>query len=130
MKRRDLLARIPMILLAVPVLKACAAEDDRTTRPPGTGGTGGDGDNGGDDPASSFRVENDDDSGHLHWFEITCVQLDSRQTTWTALGAHTHMVTLTADELDQVLAGDNVIVETTAGHPHTWILQMPAGMCG
>ena len=125
MRRRDLLARIPMVLLAVPVLKACAAEEDRTTRPPGTGGGGGD-----DEPGpTEFRVENDDASGHLHWFSVTCVQLDSRQTTWTAQGAHTHMVTLTEDQLDSILAGDQVIVNTTGGHPHTWVLQMPSDMC-
>ena len=68
MRRRDLLARLSLVLLAVPVIGACVSDDDDyPIRPPGspTGGsappTEGDG---------SFLGRNEDQSGHDHTVEF------------------------------------------------------------
>ncbi len=123
MHRRELLARIPFVLLGVSMIR-CASEDPYPPEPGGQGGGGG----GGEDEITSFRVENNDGSGHIHWFEVQCTQLTSGQTTWTAQGAHTHTITLTDDQLADIVDGRTVTVETTGGHPHTWILTMPQNM--
>lgn len=134
MLRRDFLsriARIPLVLVAVPVVGACAAEDDYPTRPPGGGGGAGGGSGSGQpQPDAAFTVQNDDDSGHQHWFEVACLELEDGKSTWTAQGAHTHMVTLTNEQLDAILAGDMVSVTTTGGHTHTWVFAMPQTLCG
>jgi hypothetical protein len=130
MLRRDFLsriARIPLVLVAVPVVGACV-EEEYPKRPPGGGGTGSGSDQ--PDPDTAFRVENDDDSGHQHWFEVACLELDDGKTTWTAQGAHTHQVTLTSEQLDAILQGDMVSVTTTGGHTHTWVFAMPQQLCG
>lgn len=115
-----------MVLLAIPVI-GCVAEDD--DYPPRGGGGGGGGAEPGDDP-EPFFVENDDASGHTHSFELSCAMLESRQYTYTAGGAHSHQVTLTDDDIDDVLNGVTVTVQTSGGHAHTWVLQMPSGRCG
>jgi hypothetical protein len=129
MRRRDLLARLPLFLMAIPVVGACVAEDEYPKRPPGGhDGTGNPPPDDGTDDAN-FRVENQDSSGHSHWFEISCANLDDGTLTYTAQGPHTHQVTITEAQLDDVLAGDTVTVQTTAGHPHTWVIAMPSELC-
>lgn len=127
MNRRDILKRLGLVLVAVPVMN-CAAEEDYPPRPPGGGGGGGSG--GGDEEDASFMVTNDDYSGHAHSFEVLCTELEDGKTVWTAGGAHTHMVTLTDAQIASVLNGERVTIETTGGHPHTWIIEMPSGRCG
>lgn len=130
MNRRMLLSRISLLVAAAPVLIGCAAqEDDYPPRPPGGGGGGGNGDPEPDEDGA-FLVENQDASGHAHSFELTCAQLEEGVATYTAGGAHSHQVTLTADQIADVLDGRQVVVETTGGHPHTWIVQMPSALCG
>ena len=127
MNRRELLSRISMFLVAVPVVGACAAEDDRDTRPPGGGGGGG-GDGGGGE--QTFMVQNQDSSGHAHTFEISCADLEDGVSAFVAGGAHTHMVQLSDQDVADILDGRSVTVQTSGGHPHTWIVQMPSGLCG
>lgn len=129
MNRRTLLSRISLLVAAAPVLIGCAAqEDDYPPRPPGGGG-GGDPDPEPDEDGA-FLVENQDASGHAHSFELTCAQLEGGVATYTAGGAHTHQVTLTDDQIADILDGRQVVVETSGGHPHTWIVQMPVALCG
>ncbi len=128
MNRRELLSRLPLFLLAIPVV-ACVAEEPYPPRPPGGGGGGG------ADPApdagadAAFTVANQDDSGHAHALELRCTSLQAGQASYTATGAHTHVVNLTADDIAEVLAGRTVTVTSTAGHPHTWVIAMPASRC-
>ncbi len=136
MNRRELLSRIPLFLMAIPVassaLGGCASEEPYPPRPPGGGGGGGGGDTEADPDAgaeTSFLVQNQDSSGHPHSFEMSCASLDGRQYTYTAGGAHTHMVTLTDEDIDDILSGRTVTIETTGGHPHTWVIAMPASLC-
>lgn len=131
MKRRELLSRLPLILLAVPLVSGCAAndeDDDYPTRPAGGGGGGG-GIGEPEEQAGAFMVANQDDSGHSHTFEVTCGQLEAGVTTYTAEGAHTHQVPLTEEQIADILDGRRVTVQTSAGHAHTWIVQMPARLC-
>jgi hypothetical protein len=63
-------------------------------------------------------------------FWIECDQQGAGPWTYIAEGAsHTHEVTLTAADLDAVFNGQQVTIQTTDSHPHTWIVLMPTGMC-
>jgi len=118
--RRELLGRLPILFIAPAVLKAigCTTEIDGVPAP------------GGGAAADQFSVVNQDTSGHTHMFWIECDQRGAGPWTYTAEGAsHTHQITLTAADLDAVFAGQPVTIQTTDGHPHTWIVQMPSGMC-
>jgi hypothetical protein len=130
MKRRELLAKIPMMLLAVPVLGAagCLTDDDDEypLRPPGGGGGTSEGPGGG---ADSFVGRNQDESGHQHTVEIRCASLEAGRTTYVAEGPHQHTLTLSDGDIDDLLAGRSVTVTTTALHEHTWVLSMPDGLC-
>jgi hypothetical protein len=130
MDRRQLLARIPMFLVAVPMLGCLGEEDDHyPSRPGGGGGYGGGGANPPEGNDDSFLVANEDDSDHAHSFQMSCKRLDEGQTVYTALGPHTHTVTLTEADLEAVLRGDAVTIETNGGHRHLWVVQMPAQLC-
>jgi len=128
MNRRDILKRLGLVLIAVPVM-SCAAESDYPDRG-GGGGGGGSGGGGGDEEDAAFTVSNNDYSGHAHSFEVKCTELEGGQAVWTAGGAHTHQVTLTEAQITSVLNGESVTIETSGGHAHTWIVQMPSGRCG
>jgi hypothetical protein len=124
MHRRELLSRIPLVILAIPMIR-CASDDPYPPMPGGgNGGGGGDG----EEDITEFRVENNDASGHTHWFNVTCEQLQNGQTTWTAQGGHTHNIELTADQIADLLDGQRITINTSGGHPHTWILEMPEAM--
>lgn len=122
MRRRDLL-----YVLTLPMI-GCVVEDDYPVRGGAVPGDLGGGGGAGDRP-TSFVVTNDDDSGHTHAFEVRCVDLEARQDTFTAGGAHTHEVRLTDEDIDTILDGGTVTIETTGGHPHRWVVRMPAGLC-
>ncbi|HEU5057887.1 MAG TPA: hypothetical protein VFU21_15250 [Kofleriaceae bacterium] len=130
MNRRDLLRKLPVVL-AVPagikLVAACTTEIDGN--PPPAGGGGGGGGSGGGGDATQFAVMNADASGHSHMFWIECDQRGAGPWTYTAEGAHTHEVTISAEQLDQVFLGQAVTIETNGTHPHTWVIQMPSGMC-
>lgn len=131
MNRRDLLRKLPVVLAAPAVLKlvaACTTDVDGNPAP-GSGGGGGTGTGGGGETATEFAVMNNDTSGHTHMFWIECDQRGAGPWTYVAEGTHTHQVTLTADQLDAVFRGEQVSIDTTDGHAHTWIVQMPNGMC-
>ena len=131
MNRRDILKRLGLVLIAVPVAASCAAEEPYPPMPPGGGGGGeGGGGGGGGEEDASFMVSNNDYSGHTHSFEVLCSELEDGKTVWTAGGAHTHQVTLSDAQLATILDGQSVTVESTGGHPHTWVIQMPSGRCG
>jgi hypothetical protein len=78
----------------------------------------------------SFSVMNSDGSGHLHSFTIECSHAGAGGRVYIAGGAHTHAVELTAAELAAVFAGQQVTVETTDLHPHTWVIVLPGATCG
>lgn len=128
-RRRDFVKRLSAGLALGPIilkLEACTVGSDAggTAPPPAGGGS----DAGGD--LLQFRVTNSDTSGHSHWFWIECTQVEAgADTTYTAEGSHTHLVTVTGADLDRILAGESITLDTTDGHPHTWIIQMPSGMC-
>lgn len=131
MNRRDLLRKIPVVLVGpalVKVVAACTTEIDGNPPPGGGGGGTGTG-GGGTGDATQFAVMNQDTSGHTHMFWIECDQRGAGPWTYTAEGAHTHEVTVSADQLDAVFRGEQVVIETNGTHPHTWMLQMPNGMC-
>ena len=124
MNRRELLGKLPLLFAGPLILKAAACVTEVGSGPPPAGGGGGSG-----GAADQFAVSNQDASGHSHTFWIECDQRGAGPWTYVAEGAHTHEVALTAEELEAVFRGEAVTVQTTAGHPHTWIVQMPAGMC-
>ena len=131
MQRRQFLARLTGSLLAIPAASAlvgCALEDEPGQNPPGSwtppGGGGG-----GLPPDPSVAVMNADNSGHLHSFELKCSHAVADGWTYTADGAHTHQVSLSAQDLDQIFAGGTVTITTNDGHPHTWVISLPNGMC-
>jgi len=128
--RRDLVRKLPVLLVGPALLKAAACVTEIDGRPaPGSGGGGGTGSGGGGETATEFGVSNSDTSGHMHMFWIECDQRGAGPWTYVAEGPHTHEVSLSAEQLDAVFRGEMVTVETTAGHPHTWLIQMPSGMC-
>jgi len=134
-RRRDFVKRLSAGLALGPIilkLQACTVGGD-TPEPGGGGGGGGGTGGGGADAAvdlTQFRVTNMDDSGHSHWFFIECDQAAAGvETSYTAEGTHTHVVTITGGDLDRVFAGEQVSLQTTDGHAHTWVIQMPNGMC-
>jgi len=136
-RRRDFVRRLSTGLVLGPImlkLQACTVGSDSEITGGGGGGGGtGTGGGGGADAASDltqFRVTNMDDSGHSHWFWIECTQAAAGvDTTYTAEGSHTHVVEVTGADLDRILAGQAITLTTTDGHPHTWVIQMPTGMC-
>lgn len=132
--RRQFLTQVSGALLAVPVvaagLSACAAEEDHglpewdpNAPPPVPPGGGG------DTVAQSFMAHNEDSSGHSHTFEVKCSHRGANGWVYTAGGAHTHTVELSAADLDAVFAGSAVTIDTTDGHPHTWVVRLPDGVC-
>ncbi len=136
MRRRDFVKRLSAGLALGPLvlkLQACTVGGD--TPPPGSGGGGGGtGSGGGSVDAGSdllqFQVTNMDSSGHSHWFFIECSQVEAgADTSYTAEGSHTHVVNVTGADLDRILAGDSITINTNDTHAHTWIIQMPSGMC-
>ncbi len=129
MNRRELLGKLPILVIGPTILKAAACTTEIDGAPVlgggGAGGTGGTGDD-----IDQFVVSNQDTSGHTHMFWIECDQRGAGPWTYIAEGAsHTHEVALTAADLDSVFAGQEVTIQTTDGHPHTWIVRMPTGMC-
>ena len=126
MRRRELLSRLPCVLLAVPVVGCLSnEEDDYPVRPGGTP-SGGSAPPGG---AAAFTAINADDSGHSHSFEIRCSQRDQGAQVFVADGPHKHDVTLTDAQLDAIFRGDTVRIDTNDIHPHTWVIRKPAEAC-
>jgi hypothetical protein len=128
MHRRQFLAAFA----SAPLLaSACQVGNPEPTPGPGGPGPGGPGGSDGPDAGvpEGFAVSNADASGHSHSFTIQCAHADAAGWTYTAGGAHTHQVSLTAEQLAAIFAGDTVTVETTGGHPHTWVIARPTSAC-
>lgn len=124
MKRRQFLSRL-LTAVAIAPVAACYVGDDTTKPPPGPSG-------GAADAAAApteFSVTNQDSSGHSHSFTIKCSHATADGWTYTAGGGHTHSVTLDQSQLQAIFAGETITVETTDGHPHTWVITRPEGMC-
>jgi hypothetical protein len=118
-----------MVLLAVPVLGAagCLGDDDEyPLRPPGGAGGGSEAPSGG---ADSFVGRNQDESGHQHTVELRCSALAAGRASYVAEGPHEHTLTLTDDDIDDLLSGRSVTLTTDSLHAHTWVLSMPDGLC-
>ena len=128
MRRRDLLARLSLTLIAVPLVGACLSEDedDYPLRPPGSpvgGAPPGEGD-------GTFTGRNQDSSGHAHTVEFKCTDLEGGRQSYTAEGPHTHQLSLSSEQVDQLLDGRTVTLQTTGGgHEHTWVLRKPGAVC-
>jgi len=130
MRRRDFLSgltRISAAALALPLIASCVAEpeEERPLRPGAVPG-GGSAPPG---PDGAFAINNDDDSGHLHAFEMHCTEEGKDGFVYTATGPHEHQVEVSAQQLEEVFAGGTVTIQTTDKHPHTWRLRMPGTAC-
>lgn len=124
MKRRNFLSGLGAVAAAPLLLKVTGCDDG--TAPATTGGGGGGG--GGTQP-DGVRMFNTDTS-HPHSFVLLCEDEGLAEVSYTATGSsHTHRVTLTAEQLDAVFAGEEVIIETNDTHPHTWSIQLPTEGC-
>src|SRR5690349_21772918 len=127
MDRRSFVVRFSAGLLAAPALVSISAACDGSYGD-GYGAPGGVSQ---PPPASTpgIPVTNTDTSGHSHSFTIACADGQSPGRVYTATGSHTHQVPLSAEQLDAIMAGQTVTVQTTDGHPHTWIIHRPNGVC-
>ena len=121
MHRRQFLAAFataPILAAACHVGDGYIAEDPPAE--PGGPDAGGE---------TEFLATNTDASGHSHSFTLQCAHAEADGWTYTAGGAHTHQVALTRDQLAAIFAGETVTVETTGGHPHTWVISRPGDEC-
>ena len=93
---------------------------------------------GGDDaPAdannqTSFQVTSDSDAtGHRHVLTVMCGDLAGGDVRYTSSESaqHTHMVTMTRDELGRIAAGETVTKTITDAHAHTWTIMRPSTAC-
>jgi hypothetical protein len=124
MQRRDFLIKGGSVLLILPAgwaLSSCDDDDDFDD----------DDDNGGGTPtggtATRLRFTSSLVDGHTHLFDIAFTSLDAPPSagisgnTSTDNG-HVHVVTLTADELARISAGETITKDTSLsdGHLHTF----------
>lgn len=127
MRRRSFLVRLGG-MAATPLLftlTGCAADDPE--RPPSRPGGGGDGTGEGD--PTGFIIRNSD-SSHPHEFTMRCADEGASAMNYVATGSgHTHDVELTEQDLIDVFEGRAVTKQTNDGHPHTWVIEMPASGC-
>ena len=73
---------------------------------------------------------NDDDADHVHEVGISCDDLSMGEpVTYVATGPHEHAISLSADDLARIAAGDAVTISFTEGHSHTFVIAMPPGFC-
>jgi hypothetical protein len=109
MNRREVIFRIGGLLLALPasrVLLACG------------------GDSGGGTDPNSLRFISSSDLGHTHFFfleknEITNPPTAGIDRLTTNDLAHTHSVTLTEADLDNINAGQTITITTSNDDNHT-----------
>lgn len=133
MRRRTFCIRLGVGIASAPAVLAlggCSSDNNRN--PPGEpdAGSGGGGEpDAGASSEPSFSVTNTDDSGHTHQFTIKCSHQDADGWTYTAEGGHTHDVWLSRNDLKKIFDGERVTVETSDGHPHTWIIEAPQDAC-
>ena len=99
---------------ALPLLGACGEE--------GGGGP--------DAAGATFIVMNQDDADHLHQLEVHCLDLiDPAPVSYTATGPHEHTISLSAEQVAAIAAGDAVEISFTDGHAHRFVIQRPADAC-
>lgn len=82
-------------------------------------------------PTSFSASSAGDGSGHLHTFTIQCTDLSGGGKTYIGgpPSDHSHPVTLSAAQLTTLANGGTVTINTTDGHPHTWIITKPSDAC-
>ncbi|MCO4745856.1 MAG: hypothetical protein KC912_13765 [Proteobacteria bacterium] len=129
MNRRHFL-EMSMATLVLPMtLVACGepdADDDNT------GDSGDNTDSGTDtNDGGSCNTAGDgtgDSNSHGHVITVSAADLATGTGgTYTSTGDHTHDVTLTAQDMTDLLANCTVTVSSTAGgHEHTWVITLPA----
>ncbi len=113
MLRRHFLIVAGGACAAWPVLGAC-----------GGGGSSG------PDAGGSFIIMNDDDADHRHQLEVHCMDLiDASPVSYTATGPHEHTIALSAQEVEEIAAGEAVEVSFTDGHAHRFVIQRPDDAC-
>lgn len=128
MKRRDFLYGLGSGLIATPILVKLTGCDDGEPGLSSSDGVTTDGGSGSN--ADGFRVFNDDATLDNHSFVVFCEDMDKAEVTYTAGGSgHTHPVTITQAQLQQVFNGEIVTIETDDVHPHTWTITMPTDGC-
>jgi hypothetical protein len=121
-KRRMFLARVLKAVAMAPVVACTVGDYDSSDEPVAPSGADA-------GTAAGFAVSNNDSSGHSHSFTIKCSQKGAEGWTYTAGGGHTHEVTLDREQLEAVFSGETVTVQTSDGHPHTWVITRPDSTC-
>ena len=112
--RREFLIRVGTALIVVPPV-LIASSCKKSALPTGPG-------------PEEWDVFNDDNSGHTHTFRIECTQvMDMKSVVYTTtVGSnHSHQVTLTAANFEQLSLLNEVVIQTTDLHPHTWKIRVP-----
>jgi hypothetical protein len=117
MDRREFLVRMGGVLVAVPfVLEAVSCGDDK----------------GPTQPANSFSGTGTG-SGHTHSLTVLCVDLSRNSVTYTSgtggSPLHSHPVTLDMTNLQDLTNEQQVQINTSDSHAHTWTIQKPRGAC-
>ncbi len=129
-KRRDFIRAVGGALLAVPlVAQVVSCAEEAGQYPPAGSGPGAGGGGGGGNVDRSFAVMNSDASGHSHSFLVSCSDEGADSVSYIADGAHTHEVVLSRSQLAAIFDGGQVTIETSDGHPHTWVIKMPTTAC-
>jgi len=121
-KRREFLIRAGQAVFAAPMVLtaiSCGKDAGAPTNP---------------NVPTDFSSTSTTDNGHAHTMQFKCSDLASRELTYTSLaaGGHTHEITLTSPQLDQILANQSVgPIESTNdfGHTHFWTIQKPSSTC-
>jgi hypothetical protein len=125
MKRRAFL-EMSLATLTLPItLVACGDPATTDDEPTDSGdntdsGTGDACDTGADGAGTA--------DSHGHTITVAAADLAAGTGgTYTSTGDHTHDVTLTAQDMTDLLADCTVTVSSTAGgHDHTWVITLPA----
>lgn len=115
-ERRDFIIRVGTVLVSLPIFAACG--DDNTTPNTQTG---------------TLRFTSSEDAGHSHTVDIELTALAnppmSIDKTTSSVG-HTHMVSLTSDDLRSINTGGTISKQTTTdeGHLHTFTFVKATGV--
>jgi hypothetical protein len=113
--------RIGGVMVAVPTVLhavACGGDDDN---PDAINGQ------------TSFGITSDGTGApHSHVLTIQCGDLDNTSDvayTSSETNGHTHVVTVTPEQLGMIATGATVSVSVTTPHMHTWQITRPVTAC-
>jgi hypothetical protein len=81
-------------------------------------------------PDPIFSVENDDDSRHLHGFDISCGEIvEAAPQTYLVGNGHDHLVMVSSDDFMTLAEGGSVVISFTDGHDHHFPIDLPPELC-